>query len=251
MTIDSREVGLGGAPMGPLSWYRARSVDLNVKDGVAFIHIPKNAGRTIRHHMGLEGTTHAPASWFKGKRIEFKFCFVRNPYTRLVSLYHHYLHNPKADKLSLTHLKWNLRHLKYFKTFCNFMRNFKILSIEEGLEYEDIVENPPSIDSYIKLEDQLGYDKLPFNFRPQSYWVDEEIDFIGKVENLESDFKKLDKINRNIFGYEFLYDKDVTLQGKTNQLNDVNHMDLYDTESIKIVNEIYKDDFEKFNYRML
>ncbi len=234
--------------LSPSTWYRGRSETLNVKDGVAFVHIPKNAGRTIRHHMGLEGTTHAPASWFKGKSIEFKFCFVRNPYTRLVSLYHHYLHNPKVDgSITLTHLKWNLRHLKYFKTFCNFMCHFKILSIEEGLRYEVKMENLKTI----KLEDQLGYDKLPFNFRPQSYWADDEMDFIGKVENLESDLKKLDKINRNIFGYEFLYDKEVTLQGKTHQLKDINHMDLYDTESINVVNKIYKDDFEKFNYRML
>ena len=65
------------------------------------------------------------------------------------------------------------------------------------------------------------------------------IDFIGKVENLQKDF-------------DFICDK-INLQKqiipKQNKSKVVDYTDFYDNETIKITSDIYQSDLEKFNYK--
>ena len=66
---------------------------------IRFIHIPKTGGTTVRQTLaknnidflfgGGKGTGgHRPAHFFKNEN-SFKFCVVRNPYTRAVSYYNY------------------------------------------------------------------------------------------------------------------------------------------------------------------
>lgn len=57
-----------------------------------------------------------------------KFCFVRNPYDRVVSLYHHYLRIRKENKMKgLKGLLWRLRYLTFrassFKEYVAYKPN--------------------------------------------------------------------------------------------------------------------------------
>jgi hypothetical protein len=61
-----------------------------------FVHIPKTAGTTVLDFLGAEHVfdTHAPAAIYRQadpKLFEraFKFAFVRNPWDRFASAFHH------------------------------------------------------------------------------------------------------------------------------------------------------------------
>lgn len=129
----------------------------------------------------------------------FKFCFVRNPFDRMVSLYHHYLGRKRIKR--------------GFNRFCK---------------------------TILKSRDFIG----PYNYkgfsqaRPQNDWLVADIDFIGRVENLQDD---LDIICKRL---------DLPLVKVTyeNRSSRSHVRSYYNDELIKIVGEIYADDFDIFGY---
>lgn len=158
-----------------------------------FIHIPKSAGTSITNFLSelntycdleIGGTSfgeniqshyrkrfslykHAPAFEIRNiighkewKKF-FSFAFVRNPFTRVYSIYNFLK-------------KWENLPEKYGK----MMEQFE--SFEEFILSELLEKDP-------------GFDNI---FRPQVFWVCEFkknnykiIDFIGKVENLKGNVK--------------------------------------------------------------
>lgn len=57
-----------------------------------FIHLPKTAGTSVSRQLGLSTSRHVPAEIYRATNPNkfasyFKFCFVRNPFDRLVSSY--------------------------------------------------------------------------------------------------------------------------------------------------------------------
>lgn len=91
----------------------------------------------------------------------FKFCFVRNPYDRTVSLFHHF--KRKKNRLP--------DNIITFNDFCNYIYNEKV--------------SPIGLYNYKKLS----------QCNPQYLWIPKKIDFIGRFENLQNDFNYIcDKI---------------------------------------------------------
>lgn len=162
-----------------------------------FIHIPKTAGTTVSEFLSklttyadleLGGTAfgeslqhlyrkkyglskHSPSfevikligerEWIR----YFTFSFVRNPFTRIYSIY-------------------------------NFSKKW------EGLpeEYKNLMDQFESFEEFVLsgiLEKDPGYDNI---FKPQVFWVTNPhnrkilVDFIGRVENLKSDLLYILKI---------------------------------------------------------
>ncbi len=176
-----------------------------------FIHIPKTAGTSIKKHLvslrspldhkspqdPLDYLGHNKLSYFecKYKNIEgfFKFCFIRNPYERMTSLY----------KYAKNLLKFDLSFLE----FCQHVRM--------GEKF---------INNVIWEE----------HYEPQSNYISTKIDFIGKVENINSDFKKICD-NLNIPHQELP------------QINKSNDDLVYVcNNSVQIIEEIYKEDFKYY-----
>jgi hypothetical protein len=85
----------------------------------------------------------------------FKFCFVRNPYDRAISLFHWFRRNPGFTSVGSG---------STFRQFCNLLDARRI--------------NP------IGLYNVDGLSQA----NPQACWVPRGIDFIGRFENLEEDF---------------------------------------------------------------
>ena len=154
--------------------------NINYKHNYIFVHIPKNAGTSICKALGFEHSTHAEAKQYKemlGKKYDqfFSFCFVRNPFDRFISTYNYarlqesYYHSnihPGKSKYG--------KHLDY-----EILKN---ATLEEAVD--------------LLLEGKLTHDHAWNHWRPQTEWILGTngkliVDYVGRVENIEADFKNI------------------------------------------------------------
>lgn len=194
--------------------------DFHEKYKCIFIHVPKTAGSSIERVIyqtdkWLVG--HVKASdyvKFDKDKFEsyFSFGFVRNPYDRVVSAYH-YLKNDSPDPCDI---KWGRLHIN-------------------NLTFEEFI---------LRLQDEEFKEKIllknHFSFQ-YKYLCDENmnilVNFVGKFEQLNSDFKKILNI---------LYREDSLVH--INKSKHLNYRDYYNSQTYKIIREIYRYDFEIFDY---
>ncbi len=184
-----------------------------------FIHIPKVAGTSIFHALGKNkgGRNHLPwyvyhaADKYKFRKY-FKFAFVRNPWDRIYSSYSYFLNggNQQGDVLLS-------KTIKKYQSFDHF------------------------------IVDGLGSGAFRNNllFLPQSEFIigsqgNVVLDFLGYYERLEEDFDTLMSVMK--------------ISGNLLHLNKSSkqkrYKEAYSTqESIKIVEQIYRQDISTFNYK--
>ena len=174
-----------------------------------FIHIPKTGGSSINKAPFIEQRTfqHKPISFFHSSlRVDynldeiFKFSFVRNPYTRFISgaLTHGYATSETINDFIVNEFVEN--HRKNFRAW----------------EWVHLI--------------------------PQCMFVyhggELAVDFIGRFENLEKDWKKIcKKLKQEYF----------KLPHENKGTYNINEVEL-SPESIEVIKEIYRLDFELFNY---
>ncbi len=160
---------------------------------------------------GMKCLQHLTASQIKGRYSEeiwnsyYKFSFVRNPWDIVVSQYSYIIQNRKDL--------------------------YKVWGVNQSTSFHDFVMNA-----------KVGcFPQFMFLCSQYDCLVDENgdvlVDFIGRFENLEQDFKKVcEKI-----GIE------VDLK-KTNSTDRGNYRDYYDEETKKRISDIFKKDIEYFSY---
>ncbi|HEB7613269.1 TPA: sulfotransferase family 2 domain-containing protein [Campylobacter coli] len=195
--------------------------DFHDKYKCIFIHVPKVAGSSIERVIyqtdkWLVG--HVKASDYMNFDKDkfdsyFAFGFVRNPYDRIVSAYH-YLKKGGGNKNDET---WASKNIYKYSSFEEF-----VLALED-LEIQNKILNW-------------------MHFTPQyKFLCDSEknilVNFVGKFENLEEDFKKILKI---------LSRKDKLIH--INKSLHANYKKYYNDAMYKIIRDIYRDDFEIFDY---
>ena len=135
----------------------------------------------------------------------FKFSFVRNPYDRLYSSY--------ADfKYSLGH-NW-AAPIKQKKTFKEF-----VMDLPKS-DYRNFIHLQPQID-YITIDGKIG------------------LDFVGRFENLQEDFKKVEEL----LGIPH---KPLTKERYSPKVQA--DPKIYDQQMLEVVRDIYKQDFEELGY---
>jgi len=144
-----------------------------------YIHIPKTAGVSVRDSGLVKKENwrgHTPAMDIRDLDKFFSFCFVRNPYSKILSSYLFLKSHPSGDSNRHIIDKWTK------KEFLNLAySNFKEFCVGYGLGDVD------------ELDDKH------FLFTQTSYLVDKSanilVDFVGSFENLKDDWIKLQKIN--------------------------------------------------------
>ncbi|MEO4045282.1 sulfotransferase family 2 domain-containing protein [Hoeflea sp. CAU 1731] len=192
-----------------------------------FIHIPKSAGTSIRRSLYAQKSFHIPASRYKAadsRKFEcyFKFSFVRNPYSRLVSAYYYLRQKHDADMRFPDH-RWAATYLSDKPTF----RDFVIALAEQNYRR--------NVRKYIHFRDQIDWISEPGNNGERKILVD----FVGRYERLEDDFAQ---ISRRL-GYSVPLTQERIGQRKED------YRTSYTPQMVDIVSEIYKSDIKAFDYR--
>jgi chondroitin 4-sulfotransferase 11 len=200
-----------------------RTLKHNRFDHVVFVHIPKTAGKSIKIKLGMTPKTcHAPISWYLKRYYDRDyryFTFIRNPWDRLVSLYHYY----KCKEQSHNIVQKRIDESKTFEDFCYRLPGINILGLKSTIEKYESNENI-----------------LPYNFMPQVYWIDRKMDFIGRFENLQDDFRTLSK---DFFGNEMELD---IVVNTSDRIRD--YRSFFNNKTRDAVASVYVEDIKRFGY---
>lgn len=133
-----------------------------------FIHVPKCAGSSVATALfGCTPTGHMPLYWYEKQFNEryqhyFKFGFVRDPLQRAWSAYSYLLQNPQSRDKSAYEL------VSKYPSFNAFIDNW--------LHPENLTRQIHFAPQYYFLQNAMG---------------SIEVDFIGRQENLDADFRTL------------------------------------------------------------
>ncbi len=213
-----------------------------------FIHISRTAGTAIETAICGKNwwkinpnTKHITAS--RAKNIYrkywndyFKFSFVRNPWDRIISLYHiaYYngdkIKNPPINNFKKTYAAGGFDFDSVEKKDNDIIVNTKNIGISKGKGLGYFLENyiPPPWEQNQKID----YCEI----------LDDEIDFIGKFENIEEDFQ----IVANNIGLE---NKKISYIECLNKIDKKNYTNYYDKNSIDKVNKMYNCSIKRFGYK--
>lgn len=154
-----------------------------------FVAIPKTGSTSVAAALGVMQEHHR-ASHLSGMN-GFRFAFVRNPLTRLLSAYN-WLHQFGEKEL-------------YEMPFKEF--------VLAGIDLEHLL------------------------FRPQSWFLDAPLDFIGRYETLQQGFNEAQR--RMGLPETILPRENGTVP---------NDPSVYDDETRELVRNLYSDDFKRFYY---
>lgn len=127
--------GLGFGETYHSLWWRIAArrrrvlTDWSRRHNALFIHVPKAAGLSVYHALGMEQPpdTHAPAAAYRAADPDFfdgafRFTVVRNPWDRLVSAYH-YLSQQSAFPQDRVWARRRLARAPDFASFMGLMRH--------------------------------------------------------------------------------------------------------------------------------
>lgn len=178
-----------------------------------FIHINKTGGSSVSLALGEKEQTHLSAATImnfighQNFKEKFSFAFVRNPYDRVVSQYHY-------------RLQTNQTNIK-----------------AENMGFEDWITK-----TYVEKDPR--YFNYPLMFQPQLDWISDYedkllIDFIGKFEQINEDFKHICKqIGKG----------NLALPHHRKSKRKKTYQDYYSAETKRIISKVFEKDLDYFKY---
>ena len=196
------------------------------KEKIIFIHIPKNAGSSIKKYLIGENEFNKLKESWKHKTIydikkEFpkkyfsykKFAVVRNPYDRAVSWF---------------------AYLKRYRLSNDLLNTYQYNSKTNSYEVVETIKAPIKefrnwiLDPYADFNEAA----LKLNLlKNQCEWIDESVTIL-KYENINEELSNF-------------FNKKIKLP-KINDTSRFNTIDYYDKESLNIVYNRYKKDFQRY-----
>ncbi|CDF80641.1 sulfotransferase [Formosa agariphila KMM 3901] len=206
--------------------------NISIDKNLIFIHIPKNAGTSIYNSLGLKDSKHRTAKEYikilgqEKYDSMFSLAFVRNPFSRFISLYNYarmevsYYHNNISPDKAIygNHMDYEL---------------LKTKSIEEAailLKEGKLIHNPPHI-----------------QWNPQNFWLKDENDkinvkYLGRLEDLEFNMRNISQITG-------LKNSSIVKRINASSENKLDYKKLITNSTREILEDVYKEDLEIFNYQ--
>ncbi len=224
------------------------SMHISLKHAYLFYETPKSGCSTIKRrlqrielsdtpfkpsnsvHSRLESPMIAPSQLPRAQINEIladhrfpKFCFVRNPFTRVLSAY--------LDKIVRNEPQKALFFKAQGKPDTPLTQTVSFSEFLEALALTPAAKMDPH---WMPQGFHLFYDLLDYNF-------------VGKFENFENDFST---VARMLFPREIRENipADVMAGHKTDAANKLEHY--FNGKCIDLVKKIYQDDFSSFGYSL-
>ena len=172
------------------------------KHNVTYFRVPKVASTSLL--MSFRKIDNIEKIDYKDvNKDSFKFAFVRNPFDRLTSCFRHVI-----QKGCLKDIQGHPR-------------------LHRNMTFE----------SFVDVISEIEEKSMDIHFRPQYTFI-ENVDFIGKFENLTEDFEKV----CNKIGIK----SDLLHENKTDKIDFKTY---YTKETADKVYNLYKKDFQLFDYK--
>lgn len=211
-----------------------------------FLHIPKNAGTSIREATGLKETAHQPVRWW-GRGLFYKnidttqdiFTVVRNPYDRIVSIFYFlrkahenkkalYQHRIRRDFARMTEFD-NVN--AFIESLYHYPQRFKHLETDD--ERNRFVLWPTQC---------FYYPQVDFMNEGEGKPISNKIKHVLQFERLDNEWP----IIMDTYGYNNLPHKN-----KSKLRISAAWQDELTPESIAKIGELYADDFKHLGYERL
>ena len=239
---------------------------INDKEKFVFIHIPKNAGNTVSRllikefkgcNVDLYGIKyrvlqHGALKWvgnnFPEKLLYKKICFSRNPFSRMVSWW---TYNRSHEKFWEEYdLARHARDMEFNEWLLKCIQRGRqelvpqVYFISPNFKYK-ITNRDSTIDTHPLRHNNFIREKFGLGETDNPTPIYQPItDFIGKVENLEQDMRRL-------FDYLGITYNVIDVTKENTSKESFDYREQYNTESVEIVQSIFKQDFEYFNYDIM
>lgn len=198
---------------------------INHKHRFLFVHIQKTAGTSVTEALNqLEGSQqlgyhHSMIDTIENAAYEgyFVFCFIRNPFDRLVSWWNMMMHKG-------IHNDFSRYLLSRSNSFSEFLDCTEIIDEQNPLERWMDQPYPKSI-AYNQLDYITGENGIM------------AVNFIGRFESLKGDFRKMSEaIGVKLeLPYSNAFDRD-------------HYREYYGAADVEKVKQMYKRDLDYFGY---
>ena len=201
--------------------------------GFVFVHIPKTAGMSMYAALGVDrGFGHRRLCDHADTDGLFSFGFVRNPWDRLVSVYHYLRVGGRGNEADLA----AQAAVADADTFDSF--------VVDLAEYQRRLSEVPARGWGVPVAGSADPDDRRYpHLLPQTTWTHESranpvLDFVGRYEQLERDVRTVgDRLGVPL------------VLGEENTSTRGDYPAYFGQTTRAIVAEAYRDDIEAFGYR--